>query len=823
MNMKNYKYSIRQSVTFLILSMLTFLLAACSTNDLHTVRSIELFTKDWRFNLGDVPDGQEPGLDDSGWRLLDLPHDWSIEGEFSPEHPAGVGGGALPGGIGWYRKTFSVPESESGKLQFIEFDGVYMNSEVWINGEYLGKRPNGYISFRYELTPYLLYGEDENVLAVRVDNSLQPNSRWYSGSGIYRNVRLVKTGTIYVDHWGTYVTTPDVTEIAAVIHTETKIRNVNPPDSIYAVVLRTSILDENGKKIAETSTEHQSKGDSSEQINQELVVENPVRWSLDNPYLYRVITTIEQNGVILDTYVTPFGIRTFYFDREEGFYLNGERIKIKGVCNHHDLGFLGAAVNRRALERQLEIMKDMGVNAIRTAHNPPAPELLDLTDRMGFIVMNEAFDVWAKKKTEYDYAMYWNDWYRRDMEDFVLRDRNHPSVFIWSIGNELIEQWDRDDESGTSIARELTTIVKELDNTRPVTAGLNDPNPENPIIRSGSLDLIGYNYKHEQFADFPEIFPGEIFIATETTSALATRGSYDMPSDSIRRWPYRWDLPFHDGNPDQSVSSYDNVSAPWGSTHMETWRIVKKHDFLSGMFIWTGFDYLGEPTPYEWPSRSSYFGIVDLAGFPKDAFYMYKSEWTEEPVLHIFPHWNWEKGQTIDVWAYTNYDEVELFLNGESLGVKSKNGEDLHLMWRLTYEPGTLRAVGRAEGRADIVKEIRTAGLPARIILEADRTTIAADGTDLSFITVSIVDENGTLVPHADNLVRFSVKGEGSIAGVDNGSQTSHEPFIADFRKAYNGMCLVVVQSTERPGRISLQAESEDLDGASVNIISRRK
>jgi beta-galactosidase len=815
-------YSSRRYLSVFILSLLALWLVSCSPSDLQDVRSVELFTKDWRFNLGYVLNGQEPALNESGWRVLNLPHDWSIEGEFSADHPAGPGGGALAGGIGWYRKTFSIPESEMDKRIFIEFDGVYMNSEVWINGEYLGKRPNGYISFRYELTPHLTYGEQKNVIAVRVDNSLQPNSRWYSGSGIYRNVRLVRTAKIHVDHWGTFVTTPDVTESSAVIHIETKIRNAHPADMGHDVVLRTVILDSNGGKVADVSTGHRTAGESTEEVNQELIVENPILWSIDNPYLYRALTTIEHNGGIVDNYETLFGIRTFYFDSEKGFFLNGEHVKIKGVCNHHDLGFLGAAVNRRALERQLEIMKSMGVNAIRTAHNPPAPELLELTDRMGFIVMDEAFDVWAKKKVEYDYALYWDEWYHRDLEDMVLRDRNHPSVFIWSIGNELIEQWDRDDESGTILARELTAIVKKLDDTRPVTAGLNDPVPGNPIIRSGALDLIGYNYEHESFTDFPDIFPGEIFIAAETTSALATRGSYDMPSDSIRRWPYRWDLPFYDGNPDQSVSSYDNVSTPWGSTHMETWRIVEEHDFLSGMFIWTGFDYLGEPTPYSWPSRSSYFGIVDLAGFPKDAFYMYKSEWTIEPVLHLFPHWNWSEGETVDVWVYTNFEEVELFLNGESMGTKEKTGNDLHLMWRITYTPGTIRAVGRNNGGEEMVRERRTAKPPAMIVLEADRSTITANGEDLSFITVRIVDKHGTVVPDADNLVCFSVSGEGIIAGVDNGSQTSHEPFKASYRNAFSGKCLVIVQSTELAGRITLHAESEGLEGASTQIVSRK-
>jgi beta-galactosidase len=403
----------------------------------------------------------------------------------------------------------------------------------------------------------------------------------------------------------------------------------------------------------------------------------------------------------------------------------------------------------------------------------------------------------------------------------VLRDRNHPSVIIWSIGNEVNEQWDKEDKSGSAIATELAALVKQLDPTRPVTSACNDPSPSNPVITSGALDLIGYNYSHQKFADFPKVFPGKKFIGTETVSALATRGHYDMPSDTVRRWPKRWDIPFETGNPDNTCSSYDNCSAPWGSTHEETWKVMKKCQFLSGMFIWTGFDYLGEPTPYGWPSRSSYFGIVDLAGFPKDAYYMYQSEWTKKPVLHVFPHWNWKNGDTVDVWAYTNCEEVELQLNGRSMGTKKKVGDDLHVAWRLFYEPGTLKAVGRTGGKEVMSREIKTAGAPARILAEADRNLIAADGSDLSFVTVRVLDKDGTLVPNAGNLVQFSISGKGKIVGVDNGLQTSMEPFKASARKAFNGMCLAVVQSTPEAGQIILHAESDGLRESSVVINSK--
>ena len=814
--------------TGLINIVLITLLILCQTSVLSSsvARTTENFDKNWKFHLGDITDGQDIQLDDLHWRVLNLPHDWSIEEEFSKDNPAGVGGGALPGGIGWYRKTFSMPATDKDKLVFIQFDGVYRNSEVWINGHYLGLRPYGYISFQYELTPYLKYGNEKNILAVKVDNSKQLNSRWYSGSGIYRNVWLVTTEKIYVDHWGTFVTTPEVNEKSAKVSEQIKIRNSSSQDK--KINLKTILYDSNGDNVTSTENVINLSKESVVEIQQNLNIDNPELWSVEKPRLYNAVSTIEFDGKVCDNYETIFGIRTFYFDVDKGFFLNGKNLKIKGVCNHHDLGCLGAAINTRALERQLEILKDMGCNGIRTSHNPPAPELLDLCDKMGFIVMDEAYDMWKKKKTEFDYALNWDEWHKRDLEDMVLRDRNHPSIFIWSIGNEVVEQWDKKDSSGSVIARELASIIKSLDTTRPITQNCNDQDPLNPVIRSGVLDLIGYSYGQNIYTQFPETYTGKKFIGSETTSALATRGHYDMPSDSIRRWPERWDRPFDKGNPDNTCSSYDNCSAPWGSTHEETWKLIKKYPYLSGMYIWTGFDYLGEPTPYNWPSRSSYFGIIDLAGFPKDAYYMYQSEWTDKPVLHIFPNWNpdkcvtgWKEGQTIDVWAYTNCEEVELFLNGKSLGVKKKTGDELHLMWKVHYSPGTLKAIGRTNGKEILTSEVKTAGDPATIIMEPDRKVINADGRDLSFVTVKILDKNGTMVPYADNLINFMLSGEGKIAGLDNGCQTSLETFITNPHKAYNGLCLVVIQSTEKAGKIKLTAESDNLKEATITINSK--
>lgn len=795
-----------------ILACAAAILFSCSEPTAN-VRNTEDFNSDWKFALGDFPDASQPVFDDGSWRTLDLPHDWSIEGSFSPNHPAGTGGGALPGGIGWYRKTFEVPAADSAKKIFIHFDGVYRNAEVWINGQYLGKRPYGYSSFRYELTPWLNFG-GKNILAVKVDNSKQPNSRWYSGSGIYRNVWLVKTGKIHVDLWGTYITTPRVTKESAHIVIRTTVKNASAADQ--TVTLRTMVFSPEGKKISTLKTETTIPAGSTGEVTQEATVTSPQLWSVSHPVLYKALTQVLAGNEVTDDYETPFGIRYFAFDREKGFFLNGEPMKILGVCNHHDLGCLGAAINTRALERQLEILKAMGANAIRTSHNPPAPELLNLCDRMGFLVMDEAFDMWKINKTPFDYGLDFDEWHQADLRDMILRDRNHPSVIIWSIGNEIPEQWDT---SGLRIAPELAGIVKSLDPTRPITSACNNPNPKNYIIRSNVLDLIGYNYHIEYFPSFLDSFQRGAFIASETTSALATRGSYDMPSDSVRIWPTDWRSPdMSVMNKDFTCSAYDNCRVPWGSTHEATWKVIKKYDFLSGLFIWTGFDYLGEPTPYPWPARSSYFGIVDLAGFPKDAYYMYQSEWTNTPVLHIFPHWNWKEGQTVDVWAYTNAEEVELFLNGKSMGTKRKQGDDLHLMWRLTWEPGTVKAIARTGGKEVLTKEIHTAGKPARILLEPDRTKLKADGKDLSFVKISILDDKGNIVPYADNLVKFEVNGAGKLRATDNGNPVSMESFQASERKAFHGLCLAVIQASDKAGKITLKAVSDGLPEASVTI-----
>jgi beta-galactosidase len=804
-------FSNPQNVLFFIL----LFLFSC-TNRNETARERELFTSDWKFSLGENQDAEKPEFDDSNWRILDLPHDWSIEGEFSEDNPAGTAGGALPGGIGWYRKSFQLKNSEVEKQFYIEFDGVYQNSEVWINGNYLGKRPYGYSSFSYDLTPYLKFGDEKNTISVKVDNSFQPNSRWYTGSGIYRNVWLVKTGKTHVVHWGTFITTPEVSEQNAVVKLEIQLKHSIQKNQ--STQIKTEIFGTDEKLVADNSTNTESS-DSLISVLQSFEIRNPQMWSVETPYLYTAKTFIYVDGKLTDNYETTFGIRTFNFDAEKGFFLNGNPLKIHGVNQHHDLGTLGAAVNTRAIERQLEILKEMGCNAIRTAHNPPAPEFLDLCDKMGFLVMNEAFDMWAKKKNKYDYHLFWDEWHKRDLQDLILRDRNHPSVIIWSIGNEIREQFD---STGIEITKELVGIIKTLDKTRPITCALTEQDPKkNFIYQSGALDLISFNYKHLEYLDFPKNYPGEKLLASENMSAFSTRGHYDMPSDEKRIWPPAYNEPF-DGNDDFTCSAYDHVHAYWGATHEETWDVVANNDFVSGMFIWSGFDFIGEPVPYPWPARSSYYGIIDLCGFPKDVYYLYQSIWTEKPVLHLFPHWNWTEGEFIDVWAYfNNADEVELFLNGESLGPKSKMAGKYHVMWRVKYVPGTIKAVSRKNGKVVLEKEIQTAGNAAKIELTADRMQIQADGKDLSFITVKITDENGNLVPNAVNPVNFKVEGNGIIAGVDNGYQASMESFKAMHRKPFNGMCLLIVQSNGKSGEITVIATSDSLEKQRINISAK--
>lgn len=835
--------------------LLAALLLSCSEVE-DCGRERVSFNGGWRFSMGDSAEWASVGYDDSSWRCLDLPHDWAVEGDFSIDNPSGSGGGALPGGTGWYRKTFVPSSDDADMLWRMDFDGVYMNAEVFVNGESLGVRPYGYISFGYDITPYLRYDEP-NVVAVRVDNAEQPNSRWYSGCGIYRNVWLAKTEKVRIAPYGVYV-------IPRVRYTQSpELHSADGPDAGFffvqtdvlsdigdslQVILRQIVRNAEGREVGRT--EEMYRVSEIADVEQMVEIPRPHLWDVDDPYLYTLVTEIAApDGRIMDRVETKTGLRYFHFDAERGFSLNGRSMKINGVCLHHDFGCLGAAFNMNAARRQLEILKEMGCNSIRTSHNPPAPELLDLCDEMGFIVQDEAFDMWRKKKTAHDYSRYFNEWHERDLRDFILRDRNHPSVMMWSIGNEVLEQWSHADADTLSLAEanlilnfghsadmlasgsggmsvnslltaKLADIVRRYDETRPVTAGCNEPAPGNHLFRSGALDIIGYNYHNQNIADVPKNFPGKPFIITESNSALMTRGYYRMPSDSMFIWPARWDIPFHDDS--FACSSYENCHVPWGSTHEETLKLVRDNDFVSGQYVWTGFDYIGEPTPYSWPARSSFFGIVDLAGFPKDVYYLYQSEWTDREVLHLFPHWNWEEGQEIDMWCYyNNADEVELFVNGVSQGIRRKTEDCLHTVWRVKYEAGTAEVVAYAGGREVARKAVHTAGEPAQLSLTMERYGEGHEDDALGFLTVEILDADGNICPDADNLVSFELDGDSAvIAGVDNGNPISMERFKAGCRKAFHGKCLVVLRATA-PGRTTLRATSPGLAPACISFRTR--
>lgn len=731
-----------------------------------------------------------------------------IEGPFESTCPGGSGAGYINAGTGWYRKEFMLPEDLKNQHVFIEFDGVYMNSDVWLNGVHLGNRPYGYSSFQYELTKHLKFGGEKNVLAVRV-NVEQPCSRWYSGAGIYRNVRLTVTNDVHIDHWGTYVTTPEISKDAAVARVETKI--LNQSSSIQQATLETNIFDTSGEKIASIKSFQNVDAGGKYIFEQSAKIPQPKLWSIENPVLYRVESKVIINGNIVDTYYTPFGIRSFEFTTDKGFFLNGKHVAIKGVCLHHDLGSLGAAVNKRAIERQLEIMKEMGCNAIRTSHNPPAPELLDLCDSMGFLVMDEAFDEWIRNKTLYGYGRFFDEWSEKDLTDMIHRDRNHPSIILWSIGNEIPEQ---DNDNAYEMSKRLVDICRREDPTRPVTSACNSPEAAVKSGFSKPLDVIGINYNLPAYQSYKEKAK---LIGSETASALNTRGVYNLIQDG--------DSIIIMKELNNQCTSYD-VSAPgWGNIAESTLKAVKDAPWVAGEFVWTGFDYIGEPTPFSWPSASSYFGIVDLCGFPKDRFYLYQSQWTDKPVVHIFPHWNWEnfKGKEIPVWCYSNCESVELFLNGKSLGEKKlSDTKDLHLVWKVTYAPGILKAVAKNNGKIVGTDEIQTAGYPAKIILTPDRNEISADGTDLSYVRVEIVDNEGRLCPDADNLIKFQIEGDGTIAGVGNGDPISHEYFKASERKAFHGLALVILQSKNETGQIKLTAISEGLKESEVKIRTKK-
>jgi beta-galactosidase len=790
---------------------------------------------------GDIAYAQR-GFDDSLWRRLDLPHDWGIEGPFKQEYPGETGKLAW-WGVGWYRKHFNVAAGESGKQFYLDIDGAMAYATVWLNGRFVGGWPYGYASFRLDLTPFVEFGA-ENVVAIRLDNP-PDSSRWYPGGGIYRNVWLVKTAPVHVGHWGTYITTPEVSPSSATVSVKVTLENDSASKANATVRTQVYELAPDGSKAARpvASAEPSSvtlAAGARETSGFSVHVGNPKLWSLQRPSLYAAVTTIEQGGKLVDRDETIFGVRTIKFDPERGFLLNGERVRLNGVCDHHDLGALGSAVNTRALERQLEILKEMGANAVRTSHNPPAPELLELCDRMGLLVMDEAFDAWRRGKKKNDYHLLFDDWHEKDLRAQVRRDRNHPSVIIWSIGNEIGEQ--RDD-AGAKLSEELARIVREEDPTRPVTAGANYTEAGYNGFQK-TLDLFGYNYKPTEYGKFRESNPSIPLFASETASTVSSRGEYFFPvvNDKLQ------------GRADFQVSSYDLYAPPWATTPDAEFRGQDEFPAVAGEFVWTGFDYLGEPTPYNSdvsnllnfsdpaeqarmsrelkelgkirvPSRSSYFGIIDIAGFKKDRFYIYQARWRPElPLAHILPHWNWPErvGQVTPVHVYTSGDEAELFLNGRSLGRKKRGQYEYRLRWdEVKYEPGELRVVAYRNGKRWAEDVVRTTGPAARLTLKADRGSLKADGSDLSFITVSVADKAGLVVPRTKNRIRFELEGPGEIVATDNGDATNLEPFQSKERNAYNGLCLVVVRTkANAPGRIRLKAQTEGLTGAEVTIKS---
>jgi beta-galactosidase len=793
------------------------------------------FNDGWRFWKGEAEGAEAPSFNDVPWRALTLPHDWAIEGPFDPKYNPHDGG--LPFyGTGWYRKHFTIPASARGRQIVVQFDGAMSNSTVWLNGVRVGGRPYGYESWAVNLTPNIRFGE-ENVLAVELTPEDQ-SSRWYPGAGIYRNVWLIVTGPARVAQWGTYITTPVVTDSQATVSVLTIVENRDIRAA--KVTLQTTVLDASGKQAAAGTSEIDLPAGDSKTVETRIEIASPHRWDMDSPYLYSAVSTVLAGGQQSDRYVTPFGIRTIEFSREKGFLLNGKPHKFQGVCMHHDLGALGAAFNRRAAERQLEILKAMGVNAIRTSHNPPAPELLELTDRMGLIVMDEAFDMWAIPKVRNGLSKYWNEWSEADLREFIRRDRNHPSVVLWSIGNEVQEQGRPD---GAKVAQRLTDICHQEDPTRPTTAGFNNADAAIRNKLTEAVDIPAFNYKAAQYGTYLKEHPNwKAVFGSETSSAVSSRGVYHLPIEKYEKHPSR------------EITSYDVIAPSWAYIPDVEFDAQEKNPEMIGEFVWTGFDYLGEPTPYfnglrsadmetDWPARSSYFGIVDLAGFPKDRYYLYQSVWTKKPMVHILPHWNWAgmEGKPIPVIAYTNADEVELFLNGKSLGRKKRFGEPVELpvgtsasadhkfqskyrlMWQVPYEPGVLKAVAYQGGKPVATQETKTAGAPARVILAADRRTIAADGEDLAFVTVRVEDKDGNLCPMADNVVKFKLEGPATIAGVDNGNAATVEPFQADYRKAFNGLALVIVRpEKDKAGRVRITASSEGLRPGEAVVTSRK-
>jgi beta-galactosidase len=786
-------------------------------------RIIQLLDTNWKFINTEVEKAEQPGLNTDSWQTVEVPHDWAISGKFDEsidmqvvqvvedgekvaKKRSGRTGGLPHIGIGWYRKSLDIPASWKGKRIFAEFDGAMSHANIYLNGQFIGEWPYGYASFGFELTDKIIFGK-ANLLAVRLEN--KPfSSRWYPGAGLYRNVRLVATSQVLVKQWGTYITTPDIEAGKGSVKIETSLDGIKAGSK--NIKLTTNIYDRKNQLVATVSNPV-----NGNKMLQKLVVDQPNLWSGGDPYLYKAVSIVDVDGKMTDRYETVFGFRYVKFTKNDGFFLNGKNMKLKGVCMHHDLGALGAAINVSAIRRQLTVLQEMGCNAIRTSHNPPAPELLQLCNEMGFMVIDEAFDEWKNPKCENGYNTLWDKWAEKDMVSFIHRDRNNPSVIMWSIGNEIREQ---SIKGGDVICKFLVDICKREDPTRPTTAGFNQ---WQDAIKNGLADIVdvpAWNYKPQFYKFIHANHPDWTMYASETASTVSSRGEYFFPAVAQvikARVPYQ-------------CSSYDMEYPGWATSPDTEFAAQDSFPFMGGEFVWTGFDYLGEPTPFNdvWPSRSSYFGIIDLAGIPKDRFYLYKSKWTNQEVLHLLPHWNWKgmEGKPVPVHCYTSFQKAELFVNGKSMGIRQKDPAKLYTKFRLVwenviYEPGELKVVALDANNKPIRETItRTAGNPFRIILNADRKSVSNSGKELAFVTITIVDDKGVICPRASNKITLNVTGAGKMRAADNGDATCLESFIDPVRSAFNGKCMAIIQANASKGNMKLIATSPGLAEAEVSI-----
>ncbi|TDU43040.1 beta-galactosidase [Gelidibacter sediminis] len=809
------------STTVFNLSAICVLFGLLFSGSIHgQERTVLTLKKNWKFHKGDVENASSQSFDDSKWETVTVPHDWAIKGPFDKEIDKQTVAivqngekvatektgrtGALPYiGIGWYRNQFDIPNFDSEKKVILLFEGAMSEPEIFLNGKKVGSWNYGYSYFYFDITEHIRANQ-QNTLAVKLTNR-ELSSRWYPGAGLYRNVRVITKNKESIDQWGTFITTPFITSDLAKVNVKTKVSGEN-------LKMVTTIKDADGKTVAVDSTQV-IFGDAFEQ---NIAVSNPKLWSPETPYLYSATSQLYADHILKDEMSTRFGIRSIKYEAEKGFSLNDSIMKFKGVCLHHDLGPIGTAVNRSALRRQLQILKDMGTNAIRSAHNMPSLEQLELCDEMGFLFLAESFDEWAKPKVDNGYHRYFETNAEKDIVNLVQATRNHPSIVMWSSGNEVPDQWGSE---GAKRAKRLQDIFHREDPTRPVTVGMDQVEATMASGFGAVLDIPGLNYRVHLYEDAYKAFPQGLILGSETASTVSSRGIYKFPVVEAKMKMYD----------DLQSSSYDLEACSWSNIPDEDFVLQDDKPWVIGEFVWTGFDYLGEPTPYDtkWPSRSSYFGINDLAGLPKDRFYLYRSRWnTKEETLHMLPHWNWEgrEGEITPVFVYTNYNSAELFVNGKSMGIQKKNNSSpthrYRLMWMdVTYEPGTIKVVAfDADGHPVAEKETHTAGKPYKLVLEADRTQLIADGKDLAFVTVSVVDKNGIPCPTATNQLKFKVKGAGKYKAAANGDATSLELFHLPTMKLFSGKLVVLVEAGETAGEIVLEVSGKGLKMGRINL-----